>query len=77
MLSAKITPQALIVMLHLALEGSITNMEAHTVLKVRSVSSRISELQKVGVRIKKEYRTDSVGQRYVRYILDSPITVAK
>lgn len=63
------TPQAQLVLRHLIVEGSITNVEAHTVLRVRSVSRRITELRRNGIPIHKEFKKDSTGQRYVRYYL--------
>lgn len=64
------TPQATAVLRHLRDAGSITNVEANAVLRVRSVSRRITELQDHGVRIRKETKYDSTGQRYTRYYLD-------
>jgi uncharacterized NAD(P)/FAD-binding protein YdhS len=63
------TPQAQIVLRHLIAEGSITSVEAHAVLRVRSVSRRITELRRNGIPIRKEFKKDSTGQRYVRYYL--------
>ena len=58
---------------HLIAAGSITNVEAHAVLKCRSVSKRISELVNIhGIEIAKLYRRDSTGQRFVRYVLINP-----
>lgn len=55
---------------HLKIAGHITNVEAHMVLKCRSVSKRVSKLRKHGYQISREFRADSTGQRYVRYVLD-------
>lgn len=63
------TPQAHAVLNHLKASGSITNVEANAVLRVRSVSRRITELQEHGIRISKETKRDSTGQRYTRYYL--------
>lgn len=63
------TPQACTVLNHLRTAGSITNVEAHAVLRVRSVSRRITELIAIGIPIRKEMKRDSTGQRYVRYYL--------
>jgi hypothetical protein len=62
------TPQATIVLKHLAAVGSITNVEAHAVHKVRSVSRRITEIRDHGYLVHKEHRKDINGQRYVRYV---------
>jgi len=63
------SPQAHIVLNHLTKAGSITNVEANAVLRVRSVSRRITELRDAGFRIRKEFKKDTTGQRYVRYYL--------
>ena len=66
-------PQTHQVLRHLIAAGSITNVEAHAVLKCRSVSKRISELVNThGIEIAKLHRRDSIGQRFVRYILINP-----
>jgi len=70
MFNLRMTPQAQQVLNHLIYAGSITNVEAHTVLRVRSVSRRITELRRLGFPITKEWRTDSTGQRYIRYYLE-------
>lgn len=64
-----LSPQANKVLEHLELTGSITNCEAHTVLRCRSVSRRITELQDAGFYINKEFKKDTQGQKYVRYTL--------
>lgn len=64
------SPQTYQVLQHLIASGSITNVEAHAVLKCRSVSKRISELVNTyGLPVAKVYRRDSTGQRFVRYVL--------
>ena len=66
-------PQTHQVLCHLITDGSITNVEAHAVLKCRSVSKRISELVNTyGIDVAKLYRRDSTGQRFVRYVLINP-----
>ena len=62
------SPQAKLVLAHLKLVGSISNVEANAVLRVRSVSRRITEIRDAGYIIDKEHKTDSTGQRYVRYV---------
>lgn len=64
-----LSPQANKVLEHLEATGTITNVEANAVLKVRSVSRRITELNDAGFDISKEHLRDSQGQRYVRYHL--------
>ena len=66
-------PQTHQVLRHLIAAGSITNVEAHAVLKCRSVSKRISELVNTyGIDVAKLHRRDSTGQRFVRYVLINP-----
>ena len=66
-------PQTHQVLCHLITAGSITNVEAHAVLKCRSVSKRISELVNTyGIDVAKLHRRDSTGQRFVRYVLINP-----
>jgi hypothetical protein len=62
-------PQAQTVLDHLVAHGSITNVEANAVHKVRSVSSRISEIQKASYVVGKKTHADATGQKYVRYTL--------
>jgi hypothetical protein len=66
------TPQAHTVLKHLEQVGSITPIEAHTVLKVRSVSARITEIVRAGYTIAKSIKKDSTGQRYIRYSISRP-----
>lgn len=63
----KLSPQAITILRHLQSAGSITNVEAHAVHRVRSLSRRITELRDAGVPINKERRRDVTGQIYVRY----------
>lgn len=63
------SPQAKTVLKHLEREGSISNMEAHVVHKIRALPRRISDLEANGVAIKRETRVDNEGQRYTRYSL--------
>jgi len=62
-------PNARRVLDHLVREGTITNMEANIVLKVRSVSRRITDIQRAGYSVAKLRCKDSTGQRYVKYAL--------
>lgn len=65
-------PQTRAVLDHLIDAGSITNVEANAVLKCRSVAKRISELiDDHNVKIDREWKKDSQGQRYVKYTLAS------
>lgn len=61
--------QTAVILNHLQRKGSITNVEAHAVHKVRSVSSRVAELRRAGYDIRSQYKRDAAMQRYVRYVL--------
>lgn len=65
-----LSPQARLVLKHLQSVGSITNVEANAVHRVRSLSRRITELKDAGHNVKKDFRKDTTGQRYVRYSLE-------
>lgn len=66
----KLTPQASRVLAHLQSVGSITNVEANAVHRVRSLSRRITEIGEAGYKIAKVRRKDVTGQAYVRYSLE-------
>lgn len=70
MTNPRLSPQAKTVLKHLLSVGSITNVEAHAVHRVRSLSRRVSELGEACIKVSKEYKKDVNGQRYVRYSLD-------
>lgn len=48
----------------------ITQMEAVGLYRIYSLTSRISELRRMGYRITSDTRTDPTGRRYVRYFLE-------
>ena len=54
---------------HFKTAGSITNVEAQSVYKIRALPRRISDLEQRGMKFKRERKTDLTGQRYVRYVL--------
>lgn len=62
-------PQTRAIAEHLRDVGSISGVEAAAMFKTRSLTRRIADLRDVGVEIKSEFRKDSTGQRYVRYVL--------
>ena len=64
------TPKQLTgILTHLLLRGSITNVEAQAVYRVRALPRRISDLEERGVSIERHTKSDPTGQRYVRYTL--------
>lgn len=65
----KLSKQNEAILAHMRAEGSITNLEAHIVHKIRSLSSRVSELRAAGYVIAKERHEDVTGQWYIRYVL--------
>ena len=52
---------------HLRTKGSITQVEAEAVYKIRRLSSRISEIKADGFNINSMLKHDMMGQRYARY----------
>lgn len=70
------TPQAQTILTHLRKVGSITNIEAQAVYKCRSVSSRISEIDRTYLcKCVRTYHKDFTGQRYVRYTLPAWVRI--
>ena len=61
--------QEQLILRHLREAGSITQIEAAGLYKVRSLTRRIRTLRERGYKIHSERRTDPMGQRYVRYHL--------
>jgi hypothetical protein len=55
---------------HLNIKGHITSVEAAALFRCRSLSRRIRDLKDRGYIIHSDHRTDSTGQRYVRYIVE-------
>ena len=64
--------QAGIVLEHLFAKGSISQVEAAEVYKIRRLASRIFELREAGWNIESQSKKDMAGQRYVRYYIDKP-----
>ena len=57
---------------HMKRTGSITMREALMDYSVQSLTKRISELRKMGYKIKTEHKLHpTTGQRYARYKLES------
>lgn len=55
---------------HLETIGSISNLEAQSLYRVRSLPRRIRDLEeRRGLQIKREWRKDLTGERYMRYHL--------
>jgi hypothetical protein len=53
---------------HLETVGSITNVEAQAMYKIRALPRRISDLESKGYVIERQRKKDLTGQRYVRYV---------
>lgn len=66
-MTLQLKPQTQQVLTHLQQHGHITAVEAAAVYKIRSLTSRVSELTRKGHAITRETRKDGAGQRYVRY----------
>jgi len=52
---------------HFTTIGSISNMEAQSIYKIRALPRRVSDLENRGYRFKRVQKKDLTGQRYVRY----------
>lgn len=57
------------VLSHLIHRGSISQLEARNTYRVERLTSRVVELKKRGVAIKREMRLDESGHKYARYYL--------
>lgn len=49
----------------------VTQLVARQVLGIERLASRIHDLKRAGFDVRKEYRKDFSGKRYVRYFLNS------
>lgn len=63
------SPQLRQIGTHLCERGSISQLEAEALYRVKRLASRIHELGRIGVNIRKEFKNDLTGKRYVRYHL--------
>jgi len=54
---------------HFAENGSITNVEAQAVYKIRSLPRRICDLEGEGYSFERTWKRDLTGQRYMRYTI--------
>ena len=54
---------------HIIMKGSISQLEADSLYRVKRLTSRIHELKKWGVNIIAEMRKDITGKRYARYFI--------
>lgn len=68
-LTRRIKPQAATVLDYLTTGRDLTGLIAAHTLGVTSVTSRISELRKAGVKIKRTLHQDHLGKRYAKYRL--------
>lgn len=68
-LQSRITPQAALVLDYLTTGRTLTPLIASTSLGVSSVTSRIAELRKAGVKIKTTHEVDHMKRRYGKYEL--------
>jgi hypothetical protein len=63
----RLNPQCKQLLKHLKQTGSISNVEAQAIYKVRALPRRVSDLEALGVRVNRVTKHDATGQRYVRY----------
>lgn len=64
------SPQTDQIARHMLQHGSISGVEAAAMFKTRSLSRRIRDIRARAVTIRSDYRKDTTGQRYVRYVLE-------
>ena len=64
----KLGPQHEALMFHFLKKGSITVVEAEAMYKIRALPRRIADLKEHGWDIESVRKTDTAGQRYVRYV---------
>lgn len=57
-----------LLMKHFESVGSISNMEAQSMYKIRALPRRVSDLEAKGYKFDRVRKTDLTGQRYVRYV---------
>lgn len=65
------TNQMKAVLNHIIMKGSISQLEADELYRVKRLTSRVTELKKLGVSIVAEMRRDNTGKRYARYFIAS------
>jgi hypothetical protein len=63
------TNQCRDVLNHIIMKGSISQLEADSLYRVKRLTSRIHELKKAGLNIIAEMRKDNTGKRYARYFI--------
>lgn len=64
-----LAPQLRTLVNHLKKKGSITNVEAQAMYKMRALPRRIADLKDEGYTIDRKMSVDMTGQRYARYFL--------
>jgi hypothetical protein len=60
-------PQTSLLLDHFAARPNISDVEARALFRIRALPRRISDLEELGYRFRREWRRDSTGQRYKRY----------
>jgi phage gp16-like protein len=68
--NVKLNPQQELLIDYMRNGSTLTNMIAANNLGVQSVSRRITELQELGFKIKKAWKKDHFGNRYMTYSLE-------
>ena len=73
----KTSPITQTLLKHLKRAGSITQVEAQAMYRIRHLPSQIKALKFEGHNIESEWKTDPINkQRYVRYHLRQPVSLA-
>jgi hypothetical protein len=65
------TNQCHAVLDHVIRKGSISQLEADSLYRVKRLTSRVTELKAKGVSLIAEIRHDNTGKRYARYFIAS------
>lgn len=60
-------PQLETLLKHFSTKGSISNVEAQAVYRIRALPRRIADLKEMGHKFSRKFDKDPTGQRYARY----------
>lgn len=63
-------PQTTAIASHLLEAGSVSRVEAEAMFKTRNLPGNIKDIRDSGVDIRSDFKVDTTGQRYVRYVLE-------
>lgn len=55
---------------HLLEVGNVSRVEAEAMFKTRNLPGNIKDIRDSGVNIRSDFKVDTTGQRYVRYVVE-------